>query len=159
FPCTRLTFSLRDKAKGKGPTWSVQLWISKEVKGIVAEEIGNDTGVKASVKLLGFGTAESTVWGKAPDRRAFGGIDHQTHPRGAPLPLAGTTTKNEKVELATMPGPVLVHFYSTWDECEEELAWLALIEKTYGPHGLKIVGVASVPAERRPAWDEYLKKH
>jgi len=76
---------------------------------------------------------------------------------GSPAPaMTVKTTKGEDLVLDSKNGPLLLHFYSAWDDCEREVKWLAECDKKYGAKGLTIVGVASVVPADYDAWTKWL---
>jgi hypothetical protein len=70
-------------------------------------------------------------------------------------PVTAKTADGHEVSIDTK-GPVLVHFYSAWDDCKKEIEWLGALDKKYGKKGLKIIGVASVGPADYEAWTKYL---
>jgi hypothetical protein len=77
---------------------------------------------------------------------------------GAPSPpVRGKDARGEESAPVTSGSPTLVHFYSSWKDCAGEIRWLATLNKAYGPSGLKVVGVASVPEADRAEWKVYLE--
>jgi peroxiredoxin len=78
---------------------------------------------------------------------------------GHPIPaVTAMTTSGDDVVIDSKKGPVLIHFYSAWDDCKLELEWLAKLEKRFGKKGLTIVGVGSVEPKDYDAWEKYLAK-
>ncbi len=158
--CVKLSFRwVADGSRRDGT-----FWLSKDVRvlGIVGLELKGEN-LTQTYTLVGEGTLEGVTWGEAPARNAFGddcGEAVEVMGAGADAPtLAGTTTTGERFKLGSDKGPVLVHFYSTWNDCEIEIEWLAALKRAFGPSGLGIVGVANVSSESNADWKTYLEKH
>ncbi len=154
---------------GKGD-FEVKVWLSERAPplGVVAVEVsgtegpfGTSPGVwtrRERYTLVGYGSGEKATWGEGPPENAFGaGVFTEHRPFGRAQPaLEGLSPAGEKTALGAAKGPRLVHFYSTWNECEEEVAFLAAMKKAFD--GIEIVGVASVPKEKLAEWARYLEK-
>jgi hypothetical protein len=91
-------------------------------------------------------------------------IDESGHVKNPMVMAAGTPVSSIQVNdvngqpLTVPPAPTmtLVFFYDAWNDPAVEVAWLDGIRREYGPRGLTIVGVGSVPQDDVAAWRERL---
>jgi hypothetical protein len=84
---------------------------------------------------------------------------------GTPLSAVGGGIRNPRTSGAPVildastKGTTLVHFYSAWDDCPEELSMLNSLRSTFGDQGLSIIGVGSVATKDYATWDRFLTEH
>ena len=117
---------------------------SEETRPQVSDQTSDETprsGTSATRGEKG-GTFKAFIFNPGAEIPTIKGVD----PEGRPVTIVPER-------------PVFVHFYSTWDDCEQELGVLADIERKYGPSGLRIIGVASVHPDDIKAWSAYLEAH